>query len=467
MQTCEKTPALIELLRQNPVFENVEIHALQWLVDRAEFHSCEEGDYLFKPDDTIEFMDILMKGRYEIQMPQNGEFRKLGIYETGTITGVLPFSRMVSAKAYGLALERVELLSLHKKYFTEMVQVSYTLTQNLVGVMSDRVREFTSIHFQNEKLMALGKLSAGLAHELNNPASSIVRNAETLYEHMHLTPDRFKNVMLLNVTPQEVDVVNELLFQKMKAPLQNRSILEKEDAKDELLDWLEDRAIENSEVLADTFVEYDFEIADLEVVQNAVGDKNPGAVLHWVENNLTLERLIGEIREASDRIGTLIGAVKSYTHMDQGSDFSPVDVQSGLTSTLVMLKHKIKAKNVEVVTSFGENLPKVMANPGEINQVWTNLIDNALDAMDKGGTLQLQTNCSKNSVYVKIIDDGPGITDEVIDKIFDPFFTTKSIGEGTGMGLEVVQRIVNKHKGTISVDSHPGATTFLVCLPVK
>jgi signal transduction histidine kinase len=188
--------------------------------------------------------------------------------------------------------------------------------------------------------------------------------------------------------------------------------------------------------------------------------------LWWLESTLNLERLVNEIREASGRISDLIKSIKSYTHMDRSKDAQRIDLHEGISNTLVMLKHQLKNKAIQVEKSFAEDLPKVLAFPGELNQVWTNLIDNAVDAMEKNGILKLKTYLHRDKLFVEISDNGSGIPEDAVSKIFDPFYTTKGVGKGTGMGLDVVRRIVEHHKGHIEVTSKPGNTTFIISIPI-
>ncbi|MBI1225954.1 MAG: GHKL domain-containing protein [Bacteroidetes bacterium] len=466
MQPVEKTPAILEQIRPFEAFHGLPDSDLEWLIERAEYVLYKEGENLFYPHMPVENMQVIVDGEVIARIQQGNEFNELGTWSTGYITGLLPFSRMKEALAHGTALRDTYILQLNKKYFTEMVSVSYEMTQNLVAQMSNRIRDFTSTRLQNEKLMSLGKLSAGLAHELNNPASSIVRNVEELYKRTHQTPERFKRVISMRISAEQTDQVNDILFSKIKATRPMLTLLQRESKKDDLLDWLEDRNVENAEVIAETFVEFGLTEDDLETINDILQGKDLDGILPWLESTLNLEQLVCEIREASSRIAHLISSIKSYTHMDRSKDGERVHIEDGINTTLVMLKHQLKEKSIVVEKDFGENLPKILAFQGELNQVWTNLIDNAIDAMDTGGKLTLKTYAKRDRVFVDITDNGPGIPEEVKSKIFDPFFTTKSIGKGTGLGLEVVRRIVEHHKGHIEVESVPGKTTFTVCFPV-
>jgi signal transduction histidine kinase len=466
MQSIAKTPELRSTLQSFDTFRDIAPAALDWLIERSEYKLYDIGELLFYPGLPVEHMQIIMRGRYVVRLEQKGEARELGVWESGYITGVLPFSRMKEARAKGQALEPTYTLELHKDYFVEMVNVSYELTQALVAAMSDRVRDFTTMQFQNEKLMALGRMSASLAHELNNPASAMVRNAEELYKRIHATPEKFKAIISMRITPEQTDQVNAILFDKINNPQSTPlSLMQREACKDDILDWLEERNIMDAEDIAETFADYGLAEDDLDQIDAIVGGNSLPALMWWLESTLSLEGLVGEIQEASSRISQLVQSIKDYSHMDRGVAMESFNVHDGIHSTLTMLKHKLRGKNVELVLELEETLPKINGFPGELNQVWTNLFANAIDALPPGGQLAVRTYTDRGLACIDVIDNGHGIPDEIKNRIFEPFFTTKSMGEGTGMGLDIVKKIVDRHKGQISVASRPGRTAFTLCLP--
>ncbi|MEZ4949725.1 MAG: ATP-binding protein [Saprospiraceae bacterium] len=467
MQEVPKTADLVDRLATFENFKEAEKPALEWLVDKSDYILYQPGENLFYPKSPAHKMIVIMDGDMVIRFPQGNELREIGAWGTEYITGLLPFSRMKEAAAFGVITRPTYTLELHKDYFLEMVNEHFGLTQILVGVMSNRIREFAHIRLRDEKLMSLGKLSAGLAHELNNPASSIVRNAEELYQKVHQTPEKFKAIMTMQVTPAETDEVNAILFKKItNYDPDGKSLLERESQKDDLVDWLEDRDIDNAEEIAETFVDFDINEDELDKIETTVRSEALPSILWWLESTLSLERLIGEIREASGRISGLIGSIKSYTHMDQSRNAQKINLFEGLKSTIMILKHRLKAKHISIEKEMDYDLPEVMAYPGELNQIWTNLIDNAIDAMEEGGILGLKTYRERDFAVVEISDNGSGIPEEIKNQIFDPFFTTKEVGKGTGMGLDLVRRMVDHHKGRIELNSEPGKTTFKICLPI-
>ncbi|GAA4108292.1 ATP-binding protein [Aquimarina addita] len=454
-------------LQNVPELLNVPDKQLQWLIDTSYVTVLKVGDYLFKRGDDIDKLFILLKGTVEIKIQQQGNYKLVSRMKTNQIGGLLPFSRASSALGFGEVVEDSEVLILDKDYFREMIANHYELTESLVHKMTSRVREFTKDNVQAEKMMALGKLSAGLAHELNNPASAMLRSAKLLRKHLSNVPEKFKRIISIKASPEEIDIINTILFDKLKnRPENNMKLTERNEKEDELETWLEDHGVEDAYELTETLLDFCMEISAIEEVYKATGDTNFPSAIEWIENVLTTEKMVDEIEEASDRISGLVSSIKSYTHMDRAPEKTATDIHIGIKSTLTMLNHKLKSKNITIEKDFKDELPKPKIFVSEINQVWTNLIDNAIDAMDNKGILTIKTDAFQQMLIVKIIDNGKGIPEENLNAIFDPFFTTKGIGEGTGMGLEVSQRIIKQHQGEIKVTSKKGETIFTVCLPL-
>jgi signal transduction histidine kinase len=278
--------------------------------------------------------------------------------------------------------------------------------------------------------------------------------------------------MAMRVDEKDVDIVTNKLFEVLDRKEKPKlTLMQRTEREDEMRDWMDDHKVECSDEIAETFLEYGFTIKDLEDLENQLPDKEQyfSPVLNWMNQNLVTERMVNDIQEAAQRIFHLVKSVKNFTHMDQGKAKELIDIHTGIENTLTMLQYKLKKGNIEVVREFDPQLPKIMAMVGELNQVWTNLIDNALDSMQAVGRGRLTIRTEKDHEFVKvsIIDNGPGIPDEIKSRIFDPFFTTKDIGKGTGMGLDVVSRIVAQHHGSVKATSEPGNTTFIVCFPIQ
>ncbi|HEV9036511.1 MAG TPA: ATP-binding protein [Puia sp.] len=457
-------------LRSVDVLADVPSDQLQWLIDSSNCREIPEEEYVFRSGDPVKGMYIVLNGKIRLFIVQQNEMREVGVLEPRDVSGALPFSRSVKATVHATALKDTAIMMLPVEKFREMVSRHYELTAALVHVMTDRVRNFTTLQQQNDKMMALGKLSAGLAHELNNPAAAIVRGSESLKQHLQLEPESFKDVINVRMEAKDVDFLKDKLFAILARTDKPRlTLVQRTELEDEMRDWLDEQKVQNSDEIAENFLDYAFTCDDMEQFHAHIPDQYLSPVLNWINTNLVTERMVQDINEASQRIFRLIQSVKNFTHMDQGKGKELTDIHTGIGSTLTMMQYKLKKANIRVVEEFDPALPKIMALVGELNQVWTNLIDNAVDAMEVNGKGQLTIRTMKDHSFAKIsvIDDGPGIPAGIRSNIFDPFFTTKGIGKGTGLGLDVVNRIVQgQHRGSVKVESVPGRTEFIVCLPI-
>lgn len=464
---------LLTFLKGLEPLEKVPDEQLTWLIDHSEVRTIEKQQDAFSPGESADHLFIVLEGKLNIKLQREGGVRQLGELVAGDISGVLPYSRMTTTAARATAITAAKALVLHRSLFQEMIKENFELTQAFVQVMTTRIRNFTTLQIQNEKLMSLGKLSAGLAHELNNPASAIVRSSQALREHLKSQPESFKKVMGIKMTDEKVDFVNDLLFSKMaNSTAPELTLVERNDLEDELTDWLEDHGASNAFEIVENLVEFGFDINDLELIKEKTGEESLLPVVKWIDDNLSTEKLVDEISEASERIAELIKSIKSYSYMDQTNDRQEVNIHEGLRNTITMLKHKVKKGQIILIEDFVKDLPTIKGFPGELNQVWTNILDNAIDALaenpsQNNATITLRTIHDGDFLKVYIIDNGPGIPTNVINNIFDPFYTTKDMGKGTGLGLDVVMKIIRQHRGEVKVKSEPGSTTFEVCLPIN
>ncbi len=464
MQDC--TPALLKTFE---ALTEVPEDQLQWLIDQSDCVMIPDGEFLSQPGDPIVGTYFVISGKMRLYLPIGGVKREVGDFKPGEISGYLPYSRAKKGGGYSVAVGDTQLMIFPKEKMNEMIRTQFELTQALVHVMTNRVRSFTELQQQNEKMLALGKLSAGLTHELNNPASAIVRDSESLLKHLQMEPQTFKSVIAIRMEPEHVDIVTKKVFRVMSEKREvNLTLRQRTDKEEELTDLFDEMGIENSDEIAENFVEFGFETADIELFKHHIPREYFSPIFNWINTMLITERMVQDIGESARRIAELVTSVKTYTHMDQGQEKQYADIRIGIKNTFQMMIYKIKKGNITVVKEFDETLPPVKAMIGELNQVWTNLIDNALDAMEANGkgTLTIKTEKDKEFVCVSIIDDGPGIPEDIRSRIFDPFFTTKEMGKGTGLGLEVVQRIIKQHNGEIKVTSEPGRTAFIVCFPI-
>jgi signal transduction histidine kinase len=452
-----------ELLRF-PTFAGLPDDQLDWFIGQSKELRLKPGDSYLRQGDPADAMFVILEGHLQVKGELNGEAVAFEL-EPGDVTGVLPFSRMKQFKVGGRALTDSHALRFPASQFPELVQKMPELTQRLVGLMSDRIRETTRMEQQRDRLASLGKLSAGLAHELNNPASAAqratsqlrhmltkIRNASQELGRRVLTPEQKSEIEKLEASFTQTDVV----------PPDPLTISDLEDQIDSLL---RSHGQNDLWMLAAGLARRNIKPEVVESLFSKLDGDTARAALVRIAASVEVASLLHEIESSTSRISDLVGAIKEYTHMDQ-SPVQNVDVVKSLETTLTILNHKLK-QGVVVQRDY-QSVPLLVNSFGsELNQVWTNIIDNAIDAMHGKGELRVRTFRDDGCVVVEIGDNGPGIPEEVEPHIFEPFFTTKGVGEGTGLGLDTVQRIVKEHRGNIQVNSKPGDTRFQIWLPLS
>ena len=440
---------------------------LAWLAETAEERTFAKGEAPFKTGAKAEEMLVVLEGAFQIFIEDKGQKRPFGTIQAGDISGLLPFSRMETFGGEGVVTEEARLAVIHKDHFWEMMERMPEVGKRLVARMTDRVRESSRQSQQREKMLSLGKLSAGLAHELNNPASAIRRGASDLRERFGMMMPLVSRLVGHGLAPDQVEAARAA-FQTCTAPTPGTlSALDRSEREDELADWLEDHGVPHAYVVAEVLAEEGATPGALEHLADTIPPAALPDVVLWIEKGMAVDRLMAEIERSAVRISDLVASIKAYSHMDRAPTRQPTDLHEGIDQTLTMLGHAIREAGVQVQREYAEDVPEVCVYPGEINQVWTNLLDNAIDASPRGGTLRIASRREGRLVCISISDEGDGIPQDVQDRVFEPFFTTKPPGQGTGLGLDVVQRIVAQHEGRIEVESEPGATTFTVCLPIE
>jgi len=384
--------------------------------------------------------------------------------EPGDVTGVLPFSRMKQFSVGGRALTDSRAVRFPASLFPELVQKMPVLTQRLVGLMADRIRETTRMEQQRDRLASLGKLSAGLAHELNNPASAAKRAASQMREILKKIRDASLELGRRDLSPTQKSEIEKMEASFTQPDVIPPDALTVSDLEDQIDSLLRSHGQNDLWMLAAGLARRNIKPAVVESLFANLDADTARAALVRIAASVEIASLLHEIESSTSRISDLVGAIKEYTHMDQAPVLN-VDVVKGLETTLTILNHKLK-QGVAVQRDY-QGVPLLVNSFGsELNQVWTNIIDNAIDAMHGKGELRVRTYSDDRCAVVEITDNGPGIPDEVLPHIFEPFFTTKGVGEGTGLGLDTVQRIVKKHRGSIQVSSKPGETRFQVWLPL-
>jgi signal transduction histidine kinase len=457
-------------LRRVHIFADLPDDQLRWFADNAVEHRFAAGDVVFRKGDKPEVMVVYLEGEVHAYWDESDHdivyIGRAG-EQASEVSGMLPFSRMKEFTVTGRAVTDVRLLRFPVRLFPEMMQRMPVLVERLVGIMSDRVREATTLDQQQDKLIALGKLSAGLAHELNNPAAGATRAANDLIEtlkELRAADMRLCSHDLTASQQESIDAFERKAIDHTATAKQLNS-LDQSDREDEVSEWLEAHDIAEPWKLSGNLVEAGMDSAALEQLLGEIPSTATVDVLARVNCQLAAAKLAAEIKTATARISELVGAIKEYSYMDQAS-VQEVDIHKALDNTLLILKYKLKKKDIKVTRDYAELLPLIKAYGSELNQVWTNLIVNAVDAMSQGGTLKVRTKREPTDIMVEIRDNGAGIPASARTRIFEPFFTTKPVGEGTGLGLDTVARIVRKHRGNVRFESKPGDTCFQVRLPI-
>ena len=451
-----------ELLRA-PAFAGLPDDQIAWFISQSQEVHLKAGEIYSREGDPADAMFVILEGEFQWRGEFNGETFVFA-QKPGDITGLLPFSRMTHFTVTGRALSDGRILKFPSSLFQDLVQKMPELAKRLVGLMSDRIREATRFEQQRDRLASLGKLSAGLAHELNNPASAAKRATTQLRDILK----KIKNASLelgrrdlTSAQKAEIERMEAAFTQPEEVPPDALTMSDLEDQIDSLL---RSHGQNDLWMLAAALARRNIKPEALESLFASLEADTARAALVRIAASVEVASLLHEIESSTSRISDLVHAIKEYTYMDQAA-VQNVDVVKSLENTLTILNHKLK-QGVTVQRDY-QRVPLLVNSFGsELNQVWTNIIDNAIDAMGGKGELRVRTYRDDGFVVVEIGDNGPGISREVQPHIFEPFFTTKGVGEGTGLGLDTVQRIVKKHRGSVQVTSKPGDTCFQVWLPV-
>lgn len=453
-----------ELLLQVPSFSDLPGDQIDWFLSQSQELHLQGGETYAHQGDSADFMFVLLQGEFQWRGDLSGETVVLAI-PAGEITGILPFSRMKTYGLTGRALTEARVLKFPGAQFQQLVQKMPELATRLVGKMSDRIREVTRLEQQQDRLAALGKLSAGLAHELNNPASAAKRATSQLRAMLKRVKDASLALGRMDLTAEQKAEIEGLEASFTHADGPPPDPLTASDLEEQIDSLLRSHGQDDLWQLSAELAKKNFQPAVLEHLFATLDAATARAALVRISTSLEIFGLLNEIESSTSRISDLVKAIKEYTFMDQ-SPVQNIDIVKTLENTLTIMNHKLK-RGVTVKRDY-QPVPLLVNSFGsELNQVWTNLIDNAIDAMNGKGELRVRTYREDDCVVVEIADNGPGISPEVQPRIFEPFFTTKGVGEGTGLGLDTVLRIVKKHRGSIQVVSKPGDTRFQIWLPLS
>jgi len=452
-------------LRKSPLFQGLSDDELQQLMDMAEPVSLRAGDILIKQGDPGDSAYVVIKGEFEIQKQSGQSLIKIDVRNPGDVVGEMALLSRGPRNASVISKTDSETLRIPQEAFEKLLSSSSTAAMAVLHWVMARLTQNESLLHQQEKMAALGTMSAGLAHELNNPAAAAQRSAselnKTLIKWQVLTHQIEATVFRENQTGWLDDFMKEA-SRRYESPVKFEA-LEKIDLVDQLQAWLEANGIESAWELAPAMVNFAWKSESLEKLK----DKSFFQLaIQWLGTGCLMMGLLSEVQQTTERLSQIVRAMKSYTYLDQ-APLLEVDVHEGLENTLVIMQHKLK-QGVTIKRDYSPNLPRIEAYASELNQVWTNIIDNAIDAMNGRGEISLRTYAEEDHVNVEITDNGPGIPENIQARIFEPFFTTKPPGHGTGLGLHISHDIIaNRHHGQLLVQSKPGETKFKVVLPVR
>ena len=461
-----------DFLRRLPLFEGLSGPDLDRLQEMAEPVTVEAGVILMAEGSPGEAMYVALDGTFEVTKRSGEQEMVIAGCGAGDVIGEISLLERSPRSATVRALSRSHLLRISQATFDQLLAWSPSAALSILRTVTARLRNTEVMLRQSEKMAALGTLSAGLAHELNNPAAAVQRGAGLLREALAGWLRLSAELSRLQLDPAQLEVVNSARDDIVRRAGQVASIdpLGRGDRESELEEWLEAYGADNAWELAPALVALSWDTPALAKLVAGFSPEQVAPFVRWLGAGCLAYILLGEVNEGAERIAEIVRSVKAYSYLDQ-APVQLVDVHEGLESTLVILRHKLK-QGITIRRDYGTGLPRIEAYASELNQVWTNLIDNAVDAMDGKGEIVLRTRLNEAShgarVVVEISDNGPGIPPEILPRIFDVFFTTKPPGQGTGLGLHISYNIVvHKHRGEMTVNTRVGETTFRVALPVQ
>jgi signal transduction histidine kinase len=471
METTQRlTP---DELRELFLFESLNPEQLGWLSEHGYVKHWSGGETVYAEGEPATCFYVLLEGTLSMhRQVENTEVETTRTNQRGVYSGATQ-SFMADNEPYRTSVRAVTDCTfwiIDAEPFGNRIREWFPMAMHMLEGLTVGMRASQAAVGQRERLLSLGRLSAGLTHELNNPAAAAVRATASLRERVSKMRRKLAHLATADIDPEALEVLTELqeVAVERMAKADKLTPMQVGQAEDELTDWLDDHGIDNGWDLAPALVAAGVKTDGLDEIAASLPEALLADGIHWVAYALETEQLMVEIEDSTERISTLVAAAKQYSQMDRAAH-QDIDVRDGLNSTLVMLHHKIKESGrIKLVKEFADDLPLVPAHPAELNQVWTNLIDNAIQAMGaEGGTLTIRTALDGERVLVEIGDTGPGVPKELQNKIFEPFFTTKPVGEGTGLGLDISYRVITqRHGGDLRVVSQPGDTRFQVRLPV-
>lgn len=454
-------------LKKVPLFSSLSEEDLDTLCEMITEVELDQGGVLFSEGEPGDKAFVIKEGEIEILKSSAGREVQLAVRKQGEVIGEMSLLEAAPRMATGRARTHTILLAVSHDQLEHLLNTSPSAARSMLNTITARFKSTELLLRQSEKMAQLGTLTAGIAHEVNNPAAAAQRGANQLREEISKLQTAHMKLAKLNLSEDELNrllQLDELAQERAKQPLGLDS-LDRSDLEYELEEWLNENGFENSWELSPTLVDMGYDSDQLSKLSEVFKKSQLPVVIDWLEASYTIYLLLEEISQGAGRITEIVKALKSYVYLDQ-APVQLIDVHEGLDNTVVMLRSKLK-QGVTIQREYDEQVPRIEAYGSELNQVWTNLIDNAIDAMDGKGKIILRTRYQPPWVYVEVEDNGPGIPEDIQPKLFSPFFTTKQVGKGTGLGLNISYKIIEKHGGDIKVFSQPGKTRFVIQLPVS
>jgi signal transduction histidine kinase len=455
---------VVERIAALSTFAAVPRAELEWLRARGQERRHRAGETLVAFGSAIGDMWILLAGRIAVYMQKGHASRK--VFETGPgyVLGALPYSRLGAAPASLIIEDDTILFELNRAHFFDLVRECEELTAALVHHMVDRARDFRTLQLHDERMQSLGRLAAGLAHELNNPAAGAASHARSLAALLDEAQAASRALARARLTDAQLEAI-ETLERSCATAASPRSPIQVADREEEFYEWLLRHSIDPR--LASTLAASEVSPAALERLANLLLPGMLATVICYMASTSAARIAAAQVVTATGRISDLVSSVKGFTFMDREGVPEEIDIARGLADTVAMLESKSRSKSVRVQVETADHLPRIYGYGSEINQIWVKLIDNAIDAVTAGGNVNVTASRRGDEIVVRVIDDGPGISDEIRARVFDPFFTTKAVGFGTGLGLDIARRFAHLHNGDVDFTSQPGRTIFRVRLPVS
>jgi signal transduction histidine kinase len=458
----------LQAIRESPIFCGLAEEDLRELVDGGRQESVDAGTCLIAEGDPGDSLIVLLDGEMEVVRDTGDGEASLAKFGPGAFVGEMALIDEGPRTATVRATAPSEILVITKAQFDRLLDQSPEACRALIRTILRRLKSTEGMLVNQEKMAALGRISAGLAHELNNPASAVSRSARQLQSLVDEWQTATLNLGQTGSSSELVERTSVLRAELAAGPTGDtvpKSALERADREDSLTDWLEDKGVPDAWDAAANLAAAGYTPERLDQISAGIAADEVVPIMQWLSSGSAIYLMLTEMHTSAERLSEIVSAVKRYSHMDR-AQVERININSGIESTLVILKHKMK--NVEVIRDLDPKLVEIEGYPAELNQVWTNLIDNAVDAMDGTGVLRISTRAENGHVIAEFTDSGVGISKEHMRRLFEPFFTTKEIGSGTGLGLHIAHNIVvQRHGGQVDVESEPGRTTFRVSLPVR